>query len=136
MSGRAFFDTNILIYALCAVEAKTVEAERLLNRGGVVGVQVLNEFVAVARRKFAMGWEDVADALGAIHSFCGDPTPLDGRVHVIGVDLARAHGLQIYDALVVSAALMAKCDTLYTEDMQHGRVFEGRLRLEHPFAVH
>ncbi len=136
MSGRAFFDTNVLVYALCAAEAKTAEAERLLNHGGVIGVQVLNEFVAVARRKFAMGWEDVADALGAIRSFCGDPTPLDGKVHIIGVDLARTHGLRIYDALIVSAALAARCDTLYTEDMQHGRVFNGRLKLKNPFSIH
>lgn len=136
MSDRAFFDTNILIYALGQNDPRTAVSKRLLAQGGVVGIQILNEFVAVARRKLAMSWEDIADALEAIRSFCGEPTPLDGKIHAVAVDLARRHGLKIYDALIVSAALAAKCALLYTEDMQHGRMFQGRLTLENPFVSH
>lgn len=133
MSGKVFFDTNVLIYALCHADARTEAAERLLDRGGIVGVQVLNEFVAVARRKFAMPWANVVEALAAIRVFCGVPTALDAAIHAGAIDLARRHGLGVYDALIVSAALSANCDMLYTEDMQHGRMFEGRLTLDNPF---
>ncbi len=135
MSGRVFFDTNILIYALGQSDPRTAMSKQLLFLGGIVGVQVLNEFVAVARRKLAMSWEDIADALGAVRAFCGEPTPLDGKIHNVAVDLATRHGLKIYDALIVSAALAAKCEVLYTEDMQHGRMFHGRLTLENPFVA-
>ena len=42
------------------------------------------------------------------------------------------HGLRIYDSLIIAAALEAGCDTLYSEDMQHGQVIEG-IRIENPF---
>ena len=134
MGVRVFFDTNILIYVGGQSDPRATASKQLLGRGGVVGIQVLNEFVAVARRKLAMSWEDIADALEAIRSLCGEPTPLDWKIHAVAVDLARRHGLEIYDALIVSAALAAKCAVLYTEDMQHGRTFEGRLTLENPFV--
>ena len=37
------------------------------------------------------------------------------------------HGLNYWDCLIIAAALLASCDTLYSEDMQDGQVFEGRL---------
>jgi len=36
-----------------------------------------------------------------------------------------------YDSLVIAAALEGKCQTLYSEDFQYGRVIEG-LRIENP----
>jgi predicted nucleic acid-binding protein len=53
MSGRAFFDTNVLIYSL-GKDRRGRRAEQLLSQGGVVSVQVLNEFTDVARRKIRM----------------------------------------------------------------------------------
>jgi predicted nucleic acid-binding protein len=49
MPGDRFFDTNILIYAFAAGERRTAKAEALVADGGVIGVQVLNEFTSVAR---------------------------------------------------------------------------------------
>ena len=51
MPGRVFFDTNILIYAVAQDDSRAARAEELLAAGGVIGVQILNEFVSVARRK-------------------------------------------------------------------------------------
>jgi predicted nucleic acid-binding protein len=50
---KAFFDTNILVYTATS-DARKPQAVDCLGRGGVVSVQVLNEFVHVARRKFVM----------------------------------------------------------------------------------
>jgi predicted nucleic acid-binding protein len=36
--------------------------------------------------------------------------------------------------MIVAAALLAGCDTLYTEDMHPGLVIENRLRIVNPFA--
>jgi len=48
------------------------------------------------------------------------------------IDLHRLHALSIWDALVVRAALVSGCRTLYTEDLQHGRRFET-LDVVNPF---
>ena len=58
-----FLDANVLIYAFGEDDPRTEAAEALLARGGVIGVQTLNEFVAVATRKLAMPWEEVLEAL-------------------------------------------------------------------------
>ena len=46
-----FLDTNVLIYAQGA-GAKSEVARQTILAGGVISVQVLNEFAAVLRRKF------------------------------------------------------------------------------------
>lgn len=135
MSARAFLDTNILVYALAENDHRSAAAERLLRAGGRVSVQVLNEFVSVARRKLAFPWPDVLVALGAVRTLCGDPISLDAALHEAGVALAQRHQLSIYDAMIVAAARSARCEVLYTEDMQAGRSFGPDLRIENPFAA-
>jgi predicted nucleic acid-binding protein len=49
------------------------------------------------------------------------------------IRVARRYCLSYWDALIVAAALLLNCDTLYTEDMQHRQVFENRLKVVNPF---
>jgi len=44
---KAFFDTNILVYAATS-DAKKRQAVDCLGHGGTISIQVLNEFVHVA----------------------------------------------------------------------------------------
>jgi predicted nucleic acid-binding protein len=134
MNDRAFFDTNVVIYALAQNDPRNAVAERLLLQGGRISVQVLNEFVSVARGKLRLTWPEVTEALAAIRSLCGDPIAIDVEMHEQGVALAQAHGFAIYDALIIAAARRARCDVLYSEDMQAGRRFGAGLRIENPFA--
>jgi predicted nucleic acid-binding protein len=47
--------------------------------------------------------------------------------------LARRYTLSHWDALIVAAALTARCDLLYSEDLQDGLVVDGRLTVVNPF---
>jgi predicted nucleic acid-binding protein len=49
--------------------------------------------------------------------------------------IAERYGLSIYDAMIAAAAMEAGCDTLWSEDMQHGLVLEEGLRIVNPFRV-
>jgi len=53
MNVRPFFGTNVLIYAFSADHARNQTSRKLLREGGVTVVQVLNEFVAITRRKLS-----------------------------------------------------------------------------------
>jgi predicted nucleic acid-binding protein len=53
-AADCFLDTNVLLYLLSKDAAKADRAEALLATGGIVSVQVLNEFASVATRKLAM----------------------------------------------------------------------------------
>jgi predicted nucleic acid-binding protein len=133
MSGKAFFDTSVLIYAIAQNDPRGPRAEALLANGGLVGVQVLNEFVSVARRKLRMPWKDMTDALDAIRILCPAPVPITISTHETALRIAQDHDYEIYDALVVAAALETGCTTLYSEDLQDGRVFDGKLTIRNPF---
>jgi predicted nucleic acid-binding protein len=135
MSDKAFFDTNVLVYAVGQQDTRTETAEALLEAGGVVSVQVLNELAAVMQRKLRMPWDEISEALSAIRVLCPAPVALTLDTHDAAVQLARQHGWHIYDALIVAAALEAGCATLWSEDLQAGRVVEGRLTIRNPFAA-
>ena len=128
----AFLDTNILIYAQGA-GAKSEVARQMILAGGVISVQVLNEFAAVLRRKFGFEWEVVAEAIADVRTALDPVRPIDVGIHTEAVSLARTHGFNFYDALIIASALEAGCDTLLTEDLQTGRRIEG-LTIVNPFA--
>jgi predicted nucleic acid-binding protein len=126
-----FFDTNVLLYLLSGDAAKADRAEGLLAAGGIVNVQVLNEFVAVAAGKLAMPLVEIREVLATIRSICS-VKPLDIETHELGVDLAERYRYSIYDSLILAAALRADCVTLFSEDFQHGQKIE-RLTIRNPF---
>lgn len=132
MRGRAFLDTNVLIYAFAKDDPRADAAEELLGRGSVVGVQNLNEFVAAAGRKLAMPSPEILQALHAIRSLCPAPVPVTVKVHDRALQIVGTHGYHIYDALVIAAALEASCSTLYSEDMHDGQMIGG-LTIRNPF---
>jgi predicted nucleic acid-binding protein len=129
----AFIDTNVLVYLLSADEGKAARAEEVLRAGGAVSVQVLNELANVARRKRAMTWDEVGEVVGLIRAVC-PVVPLTVEVHDHGRRIAERHGLGVYDAMIVAAALLHGCGVLYSEDMQDGLVVDGRLRIRNPFT--
>ncbi len=133
MPAKVFFDTNVLIYAIAQNDPRGPRAEALLATGGVVGVQVLNEFVSVARRKMRMPWKDVTEALDAIRILCPPPAAITISTHETALKIAEGHGYEVYDALVIAAALESGCSTLYSEDLQDGQVIDGKLTIRNPF---
>jgi len=134
MPGKVCFDTNVLVYAIADNEPRREQAEELLASGGMLSVQVLNEFTAVARRKLLMPWAEVAEAVEAFLTLCPDPLPSALETHTAARGIAEKHRYNIYDALVIAAALESGCGTLYSEDLQDGQVIEGRLTVRNPFA--
>lgn len=128
----AFLDTNILVYAF-TTDARADPAQSLLRRGCVTGVQVLNEFANVARRKLGMTWPEVHEALAAIRMLCRAILPLDLDSHADGLRIAERHGYAIFDALIIAAALRARCTVLYSDDMQDGMTIDRRLRIIDPY---
>lgn len=134
--SRGFFDSNVLIYAFAqGEEVKTRRALALLRGRGVVGVQSLNEFAVIARRKLAMDWDEIDRALGVIRGRCDRIVVLTEALQRDGLRLARDYQLAIYDSMLLAAALAAKCDLFWSEDMHDGMLIDGRLRIVNPFAA-
>ena len=129
----AFFDTNVLIHAQGS-GAKSDAARRALVDGGIISVQVLNEFANVLRLKFGLEWKIVAAAVADVRELFDSIRPLDIETHEAAMELASAHGFSFYDSLIVASALQARCETLLTEDLQDGRRIDS-LVIVSPFAL-
>ena len=129
---KVFFDTNILLYLLSEESDKADRSEMLLVNRGIISVQVLNEFVAVASRKLGLSYPEIREVLEPVRAACAIE-PITLKTHELGLKIAERYQFSIYDAIIVSAALLANCATLYSEDLQDRQVIEGQLTIENPF---
>ena len=127
-----FADTNVLLYLLDD-GPKADRAEEILAKGPRISVQVLNETLVNCRRKAGLDWEDTGSFLLGIQSLC-TVEDLTVQTHEVGRALAEKFQLSIYDAMIVSSALIAGCTTLWSEDMHDGLLVEDQLRVVNPFS--
>jgi len=127
-----FVDTNVVLYLLDD-GPKADRAEVLLGQGPRISVQVLNEATVNCRRKAGLSWEETGAFLSGIKALC-PVEDLTLQTHEVGRALAQRYGFSVYDAMIVAAALIAGCTTLWTEDMHDGLIVEDQLRLVNPFA--
>ncbi len=131
MSGD-FFDTNVLLYLTSSDPTKAAKAKILVAQGGAISVQVLNEIAHVIHRKSGRPWNEIRAFLATMRGLL-DFVPLTVEIHEAGILLAERYRLSTYDAMIVSAALSRDCERLWSEDMHHGLLVEGRLRIVNPF---
>ena len=140
MSGRFFLDTNIFVYTFDATApAKAARAKELVYRAlktkiGVVSYQVVQEFFNVAMRRF----ESPLTAAEADQYLAATFRPLlavhsSPALFSEALRLGSKFRLAWYDSLIVAAAIEAQCDTLYSEDLQHGQRLES-VTVTNPFA--
>jgi predicted nucleic acid-binding protein len=126
------FDTSVLIYLLSEDEEKADRVEELLAENGVISVQVLNEFTTVSRRKFGLSSLECREILGTVRAVC-ETQPLTVESHDLGIEISDRYGLSVYDSMIVASASLAGCKTLYSEDLQHRQVIDGKLTVINPF---
>lgn len=133
---RRFFDTNILVYAHGRGESAKHDAARACIEDAtgaeefVLSTQVLAEFYWTALRLKIMG-PGQAQALVRLWSE-HDVVAHTPDLILRAMSLHQQHSLKFWDALIVQAALDARCDLLLSEDLQHGRRF-GELEVRNPF---
>ncbi len=132
MNGKKpFLDTNVLVYAH-SDDPRSEVAKRLIQHGAVLGVQQLNEFVSVARRKLRRTWSEIRKATDDLRLLCPGPVPITLALHESALSIAERYGYHIYDSLVIAAAVEASCSVLYSEDLHDGQTIE-QLTIRNPF---
>ena len=133
---RRFFDTDVLVYSQDRSEpgkrarARVLIEEAIAQDAFVLSTQVLMDFYATALRKKLLHAEE---ALGLVRLWSDhDAVVTTSDLLLRGLELHRKHSLSVWDALIVQAALDARCDVLLSEGLQPGRRF-GELAIENPF---
>jgi predicted nucleic acid-binding protein len=133
MTAKPFLDTTVLIYAFAADDPRSEPAEALLAAGGVISIQVLNEFVNVSRRKLAREWVEIEKQLEVLRALLDSPVALTLDLHEAALAYARDYRFAFYDALIVAAANSAGCTIVYSEDMHDAQGIRG-LIIRNPFV--
>ena len=133
ITAGPFLDSNILVYAY-SDDSRAGIAQSICERPHTLSIQSLNEFANVARRKLRHNWDEITENLIAIVDLAESIVPLSFDLHQTGIALADRYKLQVYDGMIVAAALEAGCDTFYSEDMHDGLVIEDCLTIRNPFV--
>ena len=132
----AFVDTNIWVYALTTKEpTRHQQAKALLCSlpCPCINGQLLRELGRVLLQKSGIDEAAFRQIILVLAQTC-HIVPDTTAAMILASELRVKYGFSYWDSLIVAAALEGGCETLYTEDMQHRQVIEGRLTLVNPFA--
>lgn len=132
MTDLIFADTNLVLYTIGKDAQKKAIAREIVKGRPVVSVQVINEAVNVCLRRFSFTRER-AYAFADILMRQTDVRPLDETTIRKSAEIAIRYRFSNWDSLIIAAALLANCDTLYSEDMQNGQIIAGTLTIVNPF---
>lgn len=134
--AKAFFDTSILVYQLDRREPRKQEISRdLLRRytsegGAVISTQVLQEFYVAVTGKLGVDpllVKSILRTFGNMELVTVGPDLIQEAI-----DISIQNRLSFWDALIVVCAESARCERLFTEDLNAGQLV-GTVRIENPF---
>jgi predicted nucleic acid-binding protein len=140
MSGRTFVDTNILVYAHdTSAGAKHDVARSLVERlwherTGAVSTQVLQELYVSLRRKAGRPLSRKEAHAVVTDYLRWEVVVNNGQSILDAIAIEGRYGISFWDALVVQASRACGAETLYTEDLNDGQVYES-VRVVSPFAA-
>ena len=129
-----FADTNIVIYAEGSDVRKAQRAMSILESGPVISSQVVTETINVLTRKYGFTLPEAHEVPSSLLDLC-EVVPVSAETVRTAMRLAARYRRSHWDSLIVAAAFLAGCDTLYSEDLQHDQVIDGRLRIVNPFVT-
>ena len=137
MTNRVFIDTNIVTYAHITNEkdkhsvALTLLKDTLKGSRVWISTQILSEFYsALGKNKFDHDKNvEFINAMTQQINVC--PVTLD--IVERALSIKSRYQLSYWDSLMLSAALECECEVVYTEDLQHKQVIDGKLTIINPF---
>ena len=127
-------DSNIIIYSFGDKNnTKKDIAKKVISECNIISQQAINESLFVLHQKLNF---KVAE-LQKIHSFLLEiflVTELNTLTLTKSLDLMQKYNYSFWDSMMLASALVNKCDTLYSEDMQHKQIIEEKLQIINPFV--
>jgi predicted nucleic acid-binding protein len=136
MVAKAFFDTNVLVYAAIGAgkdEPKRKRAMELVESTDFgTSAQVLQEFFVTVVKKASRPISAV-EALEWIEQWTAFPCQaIDHRLVRIAVEKSERFMISYWDAAILAAAEALRAGTVYSEDLNHGQRY-GSVQVINPF---
>ncbi len=136
MTERAFIDTNVFIYAFEKGKTKKKKkAVKLIKNDkihAITSIQVLNEFVSATVKKGLLSKKEAVETALLIENEF-EVVPLNSPVFLKAMEIFNNDGIHasLWDSLIIAAAILSECHTVYTEDLQHNYVIEN-IKIKNP----
>lgn len=136
--SKIFIDTNILVYCMDEYDLIRREKCRLLIRSltndiqGVISSQVMQEFFVAATKKLGADPLLIKDILHSFEQF--EIVIVNPAIIYDAIDCSIIQRISFWDALIVVAAESARCETIWTEDLNDGQIIRG-VRIENPLKT-
>jgi predicted nucleic acid-binding protein len=136
MNGRAFLDTNVLIYynRTDNPDKKRISAKIIKECECIISVQVVNEVSSILTKKYPTPQNDIELFLSDMIEIC-EVVQNSAELAFSALKLHFKYQTSYYDSLILAAALESDCPTVYSEDMQHGQIIENSLKIVNPYVV-
>jgi predicted nucleic acid-binding protein len=132
--NRIALDSNILIYNHSLdYESKRLIARDFFKENPVISSQVISEYINVMKRNFKMQKQELLNLCSLWLEKCSIQPVVLSTIK-LAQNLINRYDFQIFDGIIIAAALEANCHTLYSEDMQNGQIIENTLRIVNPFV--
>ena len=136
MTVRAFFDTDVLVYAAVGTgkdERKRKRSLELIESTDFgTSAQVLQEFFVTVVRKASRPLS-AAQALEWIEQLTAFPCQtIDHQLVRIAIERSERFAISYWDAAILAAAEALGAPTVYSEDLNHGQRY-GQVRVVNPF---
>lgn len=134
----AFVDSNVWLYALIESsppDPRRAKARQLLSslEWPVVSTQVIREVSVNLLCKAGVTEAALRELVRSWYGQCRVVEADEAQLHSASL-LRERMSVSFWDSQIIAAALAAGCTTLYSEDLQHGQLIEGQLRIVNPFV--
>lgn len=140
MSVNFFVDTNLLVYFHDASEpVKQPLAAKWLsylweNKCGRLSFQVLNEYYVTVTKKLSPGLPNKNARADIRNLMVWQPVTIDQKIIERGWHIQERYQFSWWDSLIISAAQLADCRYLLSEDMQHEQQVDN-MTILNPFQI-
>lgn len=132
MKDSFFIDTNIALYAICNKGAKSEIAQNLLSFNPIISTQVVTESINVMIKKLKFSKIEAFEKASDLLEVCTLSLIKESSLN-IAFEISKKHQFSYWDSLIVAVALENNCETLYSEDMSHNLLIDGKVKILNPF---
>jgi predicted nucleic acid-binding protein len=134
--NKIALDSNIVLYNHdnnINHARKKATAARLLDENPVISSQVISEYFNVMQKKHNVEKTALIRVSVLWLEKC-HIQPVTLTTVKTASRLIDRYKFQLFDSLIVAAAVEAQCDILYSEDMQHNQIINDTLKIINPFV--
>jgi len=131
-----FLDTNVVVYSFSERDSIKREAARALVEadGAWISTQVLSELANVLTRRLGVPVPEARERIMSIAAGC-EVVLVSPPIVYEALRIKERFGYNFFDSQIIAAALACGASVLYSEDMHHGQMVDGKLSIRSPFRL-